>query len=89
MHAIGVYILHHALGLQTERMVTELASMVNTEDSHKHALWPKAIRVWQSIVIPIMLCTCGSSSCDNSKKAAAMLNSNAVKTLDPVIGMSK
>lgn len=43
MHALGVRILHHALGVQSEHAVTLPASLVEAADSHMYALWPEAV----------------------------------------------
>ncbi len=41
-HAIEVYPLYHALGLQTECMIILLALVTKAAESHVFALWPEA-----------------------------------------------
>jgi len=50
MYAMIVFILHHALGQQTEREVIVLAPVVEAAESHVYALWPQAM-VSQSAMI--------------------------------------
>ena len=42
-YALGACILHHAPGLQTERMVIAPSPIVKAAKSHMYALWPWAL----------------------------------------------